>query len=225
MDDFAVFRTALFFEVLFEVFGPVGIGLAGPTLAGFNYNAKDENSRSFVVSILDDDTTTGGWSVHDGISGVGTGARRGGLSLWSRVFSTSQLAHEGVSAEVVKIDTSNIGVIESTSTSSALLFAGASAVKVVVAASVGTTASGAREGRALELSGLVLAAKALQQTGGRFGGELVATKTNTDGTTSDFEAVHVGECCLRVSRINVPTGMVSKRKDMVVVIVTYCTNP
>ena len=33
VDDFAVFRTALFFEVLFKVFGPVRVGLAGSNVS------------------------------------------------------------------------------------------------------------------------------------------------------------------------------------------------
>jgi len=141
--------------------------------------------------------------MHNSLFGVSTGARRSGLSLWGRIFSTSQLAHEGVSAEVVKVDASNICIIKSTSTTGTLLFASTGAIEVVITASMGTTASGARKGRALELSSLVLATESLQQTGGRFGGEFVAAETDTDGTASDFEAVHVGECCLRVSRINV----------------------
>jgi hypothetical protein len=44
VDDFAVFRAALFFEIFFEVFGPVRIGLAGVKVSRGSGRYGEENT-------------------------------------------------------------------------------------------------------------------------------------------------------------------------------------
>lgn len=103
-----------------------------------------------------------------------------------RLISSCKLPHESISAVVVKVDASNISVVQGTCAATFVAIAGTSTVKV---GRWSATSTSARKGGSLVL--LVLALESLQKIGSGFWGKLIISKSNSNGTTGKIKPVHL----------------------------------
>jgi hypothetical protein len=115
-----------------------------------------------------------------------------GFDLWLRLISARKFAHQSMTTVVVESNSTNISIIKgATSARLVVITSVGRTIEVVLAAGVSAATTGAGEGRSLHLSMVSLAAKALQQSRSRLRSELIAAQSHTDGTTGDFEAIHL----------------------------------
>lgn len=109
------------------------------------------------------------------------------LSVCARgLISSRKFPHKSVPAVVIKIDASDVGVVQSAGTSPLVVITGTGTIKV---GGRSTTTTSARESRPLIL--LVLALESLQEIGSGFRGELIVSKSDADRSTGKIESVHL----------------------------------
>ncbi len=153
------------------------------------------------------------------------------LRFRHRFVSSCKLSHQRIPAVVVEVDASHIGVIQGASASSPLVIvSSASAVEGASStAGVRSTSAVPRKSGTLKVTLLidvavkavkglkmlkgmntvvaevgrvaVVAMKALQQIGSRFGRELIVSKANTNRPTGKVESVHLLQGLARLIRI------------------------
>jgi hypothetical protein len=125
--------------------------------------------------------------------------------------SSGQFPHERVSTIVVKVDASNVRVVQGTGSSALLAVAHASAIEV---GGRGSTTSGTRESRSLKLLIAVLAGlESLQEIGRRLRGKLIVTKTNTDRATREVKAIHLLQSFPSLTGITEPARVLVGFRD------------
>jgi hypothetical protein len=113
------------------------------------------------------------------------------LGHGSGIIGPSKLSHQCISAVVVEVHASDIGIIQSTGPASTLVVITTACTieSASGAASVRTPPTGTGKGRAL-VAWLVLTLKALKKIGCRFRREFIVAETDSDGTSCEVKTVH-----------------------------------
>jgi hypothetical protein len=117
------------------------------------------------------------------------------------VILSSQLAHKQISAIIVEVYSSHIGVIQGARASSGGFI-------VCTTNTISTAVTGFKR-RSLE--SLIVARETLQHLRSRFGCELVIAETNPNGTSGKVKTIHFLECFACIVRIPEPGYLVSNK--------------
>lgn len=208
MNDVAILGLGLFADIVLELLDPVFTLFPVERLASGHQPSRDKgvDVLSRVKHVVKNNASTGHVHVDRQRLGLRLGLEnlsvRNNASRW--LVSSCQLPHEGIATIVVKVDTGNVGVVESTGTGALLVVACASAIKV---GSSGATSAGARESRSLELLMMILSLEPLQEIGSGLWGKLIVSKSNTNRATSEVEPIHLFEGLSGLTSVTEPSGV------------------
>lgn len=163
--DAAVLLRSFLPDFVLELLGPV---LAHLPVAGLaSLPGSKPNERRYVLGgikhVVKHHTATSHADVDGEWLRLSLGLENLSLRLavaW--LVSSCQLPHEGVSAVVVKVDTSDVGIVQRTGTSALLVVSAAGAVEV---GRLRAPAPCSGEGGSLELLLLILALESPQEVG------------------------------------------------------------
>lgn len=161
MNDVAILGLSLFADIVLELLDPLFTLFSVERLASDQTGGTREvDVLSRVKHVVENNASAGHVNVDRQWLGLRLGLEnlsvRNNASRW--LVSSCQLPHEGIAAIVVKVDTGNVGVVESTGAGALLVVACASTVEV---GARGATSAGARESRSLELLMMILALESL----------------------------------------------------------------
>lgn len=122
------------------------------------------------------------------------------------VIAAGESIHELAAIVSLEVDSSNISIVKSRSTTNATVILAVRAVKdTATTTCICTTATSSTKSRALV--GLSLLGEGAEQVSSRLRGEFVVTETNADLAAGKLETVHLCESILSVRGVNKPKAM------------------
>lgn len=190
VNDFAPLLLAFGLDVRFEFLLPVWVRLPVSRCKHTTIRSSipmKANLLVLVVRIADDHATSRGWLDDRRLPLLRS--LRGIFLLW--LVDASELAHQHVAAVVGEVDACDVGVVQSARTAS-LVRVALRLLVVAGSASVSSSATHAGEGRSLALLLIGLLQDGLRGLVSEF----VAAQSDTDGTSSQLEAVHHAQSLL-----------------------------
>lgn len=156
--DLAILLVTLVLDVVLELVLPVGVGLSVSCVSKqCPIIKRAKYLLVLVVHVLQENTS--------GSSGLLNHRLLYLLSLWSHLLlwfiSTSQLAHERITAVIAEVDTANVSIIECARTARLVDVAGCCSVEIACTTSVSATATHTGEGGSLSVA--LTTSKALEE--------------------------------------------------------------